>query len=117
MKTNRLTSNIELETAARSCIPYFRGCYMRNTLPNHPLINESGILNLETDKQAGVHWTSWVKKGEKVVYFDSFGNLPPPSEFIRYMKDFKIKYNRQKFQNFSQRNCGALCLQFLYTNS
>lgn len=49
----------------------------------------------------------------KVFYFDSFGNLRPPKELIKYLKGCDIYYNRERFQHRNPWNCGHLSLQFL----
>lgn len=118
-------------------MPHFRGIFMRNTLPTTgPRVNETGILNLDTGE--GTHWTAYVKKGENCLYFDSYGDLRPPKEFIQYMnrggdggahfnpnglidgsinsnlRPVRIAYNYTRLQKFNAKNCGHLCLSFLY---
>ena len=90
---------------------------MKNQLPEKPYLNESGIVNLQTDKQPGSHWISYIKKGRSVICFDSFGNIPPSPELVEYFKNCEIKYNRRNFQKIDEQNCGALALQFLLNNS
>lgn len=86
---------------------------MRNSLPARPWTNEAGILNLDDIDGPGTHWTAYRKIGKKVIYFDSFGNIPPPKELIDYLTNCRIKYVRDSFQNFGQSNCGPLCIKFL----
>lgn len=31
---------------------------------------------------AGTHWTCYFKRRNRINYYDGFGNLPPPIEFI-----------------------------------
>jgi hypothetical protein len=91
---------------------------MRDTLPKNPKRNECVILNLDNSKQRGTHWVAYIKQNNIVTYFDSFGALKPPQELVNYLGNkVKIYYNYEKFQNYSQINCGHLCLQFLYKNS
>lgn len=92
----------------------FRGIFMRDQLPTKPLKNECGIMNLDSIIGSGTHWVAYWKKGELVIYFDSFGNLTPPIEFVNYMNKFEIFYNREKYQDFNSINCGHLCLKFLF---
>lgn len=90
---------------------------MRNELPSRPYINESGIVNLDSSSGPGTHWVAYVKHGPKVLYYDSFGDLQPPLEFERYMREYLIKYNHHRFQKPATVNCGHLCLQFLRANA
>src|SRR5580765_6163668 len=114
-----VTTNVQLEQLARRMrIPFFRGVFMRNNLPiNNIRRNESGIVNLDDADGPGTHWVAYAKRGDRVIYFDSFGNLRPPKELVRYFGQnvTKIEYNRTSYQNYNQRICGQLCLRFLQT--
>lgn len=104
--------------AKRLKIPHFRGVFMRDTLPiTGALQRECGILNLDISTNPGTHWVAYRKINNQVEYFDSFGNLKPPKELVRYLGNCKIFYNNDQFQNYSQINCGHLCLQFLNNGS
>lgn len=92
----------------------FRGVFCRDTLPRtQPRTNEMGVINLDLSSNRGTHWVAYSKRGNHVEYFDSFGNLPPPLEVIRYFKRCTITYNYRSYQTFDQINCGHLCLKFL----
>lgn len=70
---------------------------MRNALPKKRNKKECAIVNLDdADKP------------------DSFGELLPPLELIRYFGNAKMKYNYNKYQNFNSIKCGHLCLRCLY---
>jgi len=87
---------------------------MRDQLPaNKPWKYECGIINLDNSIGNGTHWVAYYKTPQITQYFDSFGNLHPPVEVIKYLGD-KIIYNYNKYQNFNSYNCGHLCLQFLF---
>ncbi|KAG5332831.1 SETMR methyltransferase, partial [Acromyrmex charruanus] len=61
-------------------LAYFRGVFMRDTLPmNGAHRNESGIVNLDDATGPGIHWVAYAKRNN-----DSFGNLRPPKELLRY---------------------------------
>ena len=95
-------------------IPNFRGVYMRNELPSGgPLENESAVVNLDDAKGAGTHWVCYRKLGKKVWYFDSFGDLQPPLNLMRYLNVPEVMYNYQRYQDFDTHWCGHLCLKFL----
>lgn len=85
---------------------------MSDNLPSVPKEKECGIINLDSSSGPGSHWVAYFKKGDKMEYFDSFGNLKPPSALRKYFKG-KIFYNRMQYQNFNTTNCGRLCLEFL----
>lgn len=88
---------------------------MRNTLPARPQQNECAIVNLDSNEGAGTHWVAYCKRRNSVYYFDSFGNLPPPMELIRYLgSGAHIIFNYKKYQDYGSVVCGQLCLNFLY---
>lgn len=89
---------------------------MRNELPvtMKPWKNESAIVNLDSKENAGTHWVCYRKRGTKVYYFDSFGNLQPPVELKRYFRGCEIYYNYHQEQDYNTNICGHLCLRFLY---
>ena len=76
-------------------------------------MTECGILNLDSITGGGTHWVAYHKHRNKVVYFDSFGDLRPPAELQIYLKGHKIKYNYTNYQNPNTFICGHLCLKFL----
>lgn len=91
---------------------------MRNSLPKHPYENECAIINLDNKTGPGTHWVAYRKFKSNIEYFDSFGNLGPPKELLKYflqrnLNKNKIIYNYKKFQNYNTYNCGHLCLKFL----
>lgn len=89
---------------------------MRDNLPKtKPLNNECGIINLDSSSGSGSHWTAYTKFGKHVTYFDSYGNLRPPIEFVKYLGSGNIiKYNYTRYQKYDTVICGHLCLSFLY---
>ena len=95
-------------------IPHFHGIFMRNALPKGgPRKHESAIFNLDHEKGLGTHWIVFIKKDNEVIYFDSFGNLRPPSDLFKYLGVASIKYNHERYQNYNTFVCGHLCLKFL----
>jgi len=110
------TSNHTLQKIATKLeIPHFRGVYSRNALPKTGVkSNECGIINLDDCQSIGTHWVAFVKKRNKVWYFDSFGDLPPPEELIDYFgKRAIVYYNYNKYQEWSEAICGQLAIAFL----
>lgn len=95
-------------------IPHFRGVYMRDTLPKKPRQYESSVINLDSHHGTGTHWVCYMKRGNNVSYFDSFGNLRPPIELVRYFGPAaNLVYNYERQQNIDSVICGHLCLKFL----
>lgn len=94
-------------------IPNFRGVFMKDKLPKYPYYNECGIINLDDSINDGTHWCAYIKSGKNVLYYDSFGDMPPPKNIIYYFKNCSIYYNYNKQQNFNTSDCGKLCLEFL----
>lgn len=96
-------------------ISYFRGVYMRNELPKSgPHKIEAAIINLDSKDGPGTHWVAYRKIDNNILYFDSFGNLRPPKDLIKYFGVGSIiKYNHERYQNYDTVVCGHLCLQFL----
>lgn len=111
MLPSRALTNIDLIKYTKN-IKNFRGVFMRDNLPKKSWKNECGIINLDSIKGPGTHWVAYKKKGRKSYYFDSFGNLPPPQELIRYL-DGSIEYNYVTYQDYDTYICGHLCLEFL----
>lgn len=88
-----------------------------------PRYNETGVINLDERCHAGTHWCAYIKKGNYCMYFDSFGDLRPPVEFVKYMNNNSksspiiIEYNYNRVQKFNTKNCGHLCISFLINGS
>lgn len=88
---------------------------MRDSLPLKCKELECGVINLDSSNNSGTHWCAYYKSVQDCIYFDSFGNLPPPKEFICYLgSDCKIFFNYYRYQDFNTVICGHLCLLFLY---
>lgn len=95
-------------------IPHFRGVYMRDTLPRKPKNVECLILNHDSVRSTGTHWTALAKINNMAWYFDSFGNLLPPLEVKTYLGSrVKLMINYKKYQKPNTFICGQLCLRFL----
>lgn len=90
---------------------------MRDTLPSSPKKMECGVVNLDLLAGSGTHWVAYKKYGDIAEYFDSFGNLNPPKELVSYLKNCKILFNHDQYQNYNSFNCGHLVLEFLFNKS
>lgn len=112
MLPSRALTNIDIEKYCKH-IKHFRGVFMLDDLPKTPRVNECAIVNLDKLVNPGTHWVAFKKKGNKSIYFDSFGKLPPAPEIQQYLKGSIIEYNYMKYQDYDTYNCGHLCIQFL----
>ena len=86
---------------------------MRNALPKRPWKHENAIVNLDDDSGPGTHWVCYKKRGDRVFYFDGYGNLRPPIELMRYFTTADVRYNYERKQAVNTVICGHLCLEFL----
>lgn len=117
---NRALTNVDILRYIKNCkILHFRSVFMRDKLPRKIYKNdEKGIINLDNSCGPGTHWVAYKKHGNQIIYFDSYGNLPPPLEVRKYFKSngqVQIYYNYNKYQTLKKRtyNCGQLCIEFL----
>jgi len=97
--------------------PLFQGVFSRDeiaTRSSPPLAYECGIINLDCSSGRGTHWTCWFKHESIVHYYDSFGNLPPPVEFVKFFDKYEVYYNWEREQEYDTFICGHLCLCFLF---
>lgn len=116
---NKPLTNFELMNYVKELdIQNFRGVFMRDTLPSVPHRIESGIVNLNTSKQAGSHWVCYHKVDEQRIYFDSYGQvtLDEVQEYLK--KDSErdeqvIQRNTDIVQHPGTSICGHLCLYVL----
>lgn len=107
-------TNLHILEFARKYLHLFRGVFMRDCLPSKSKKNECGVINLDSNEGNGTHWCAYYKLDSICFYFDSFGNLPPPEEFINYLSSrCRIFYNFKRYQEFNTVICGHLCLSFL----
>lgn len=114
----RALTDRDIREFARAHIPKFRGVFMRDTLPmRKPWHSESGVVNMDDSTSPGTHWVAYKKIGNRVLYYDSFGDLSPPVELVIYLQrdnaSVNIEYNYDRYQNFDSFRCGHLCLKFL----
>jgi hypothetical protein len=81
------------------------GCYVKDELKS--LSNGNYFINLNGQS----HWTAIVKKGDQVLYFDSYG-FPAPEE-IENLIEGNYLYNQSEIQGLQQTSCGFYCLAFM----
>ena len=85
----------------------YDGVFSRDNIPNQ---NGMYIINLDSKIGLGTHWVSVIIEPNKLLYFDSFG-LIPPYELINLRP--KYYYNFLQYQPINSFLCGYYCLYFL----
>ena len=68
------------------------------------------IINLDSKIGPGTHWVSVIIEPYRILYFDSFG-LIPPYELINLRPEYY--YNFLQYQPIKSFLCGYYCLYFL----
>ena len=68
------------------------------------------IINLDSKIGTGTHWVSVIIEPNRLLYFDSFG-LIPPYELINLRSEYY--YNFLQYQPIKSLLCGYYCLYFL----
>ena len=68
------------------------------------------IINLDSKIGPGTHWVSVIIESNRILYFDSFG-LIPPYELINLRSEYY--YNFLQYQPIKSFLCGYYCLYFL----
>jgi hypothetical protein len=113
--TIRPLTNIDIEQYLRN-VPYFRGVYSRNNLPNKPRVNESIIVNYNRSDQSGSHWVCILNnsKNDNIEFYDSFA-VSPGKELVDYMKKGgkPIAYNSSQHQDMNAVTCGYWCILYI----
>jgi hypothetical protein len=69
-------------------------------IPNFPDDNFSLISNLSPSGTKGSHWVCVVRNGKNLIYFDSYGRIPP--EIIKNRMENYKKY--KKLNNLRPKN-------------
>ena len=83
----------------------YDGVFLRDNIPNQ---NWMYIINLDSKIGPGTHWVSVIIESNRLLYFDSFG-LIPPYELINLR--FEYYYN---FYNINQLNLFMWLLLFIF---
>lgn len=68
------------------------------------------IINLDTSKNEGTHWTACYSHPHKSLYFDSYGFVPP-LELENKIKPYL--YNDKDIQDWNSEACGWYCIAFI----
>ena len=71
-------------------IPDFKGIFARDS-GDHIHKTGSCVINLDDGVGKGTHWVASFIKSGVIYYFDSF-SIPPPIEFVEYVRRLGMKY-------------------------
>ena len=103
-------SNIQIDRIARS-IPGYGGCYAKDQIPRSAAPRWY-IVNMQNHTGGGTHWVLLYNcRPSSVIYFDSYGEVPP-TEVQRFMdRTRKRQYiNQEEVQQLNSDWCGWYCL-------
>ena len=109
-----ITSNFDLINMAKQYNINLDAVIYKNQLTKFdPNKNASYILDLhnESDESDG-HWLALYIKGNKAIYFDSFG-IEYPNIIKQFCKGKQLEYNHKQIQSMNTEWCGSYCLAFL----
>lgn len=111
-----ITSNFELIDLAGQLNMQLTAVIYKDELKNYnsKKKDSSFILDLHdsTDRSTG-HWTMLYVKGNKAVYFDSFGIIYPQA-IKKFCGNRKIEWNNKQLQQLNEDWCGGWCLACLW---
>lgn len=112
---NRPLNELEIKKFGKKFIPYFRGVFCRDQFKNFKKRKiEAAVVNLNLLSEPGSHWVAYYYINNFALYFDSYGNLMPPVELIKYFGKYcKVYYYYKQIQKFGETNCGQLSQRFL----
>jgi hypothetical protein len=98
-------------------LPFYKGVYSINTLPQTLKIHNFVFCNTATSNSKGEHWFCVVKtKKNELELFDSLGVNENKEDFYLTNLKFKEKhltFNQTQFQENSSETCGLFCLYFI----
>jgi hypothetical protein len=112
MSLDRPLSSTDIKELVKKLkIRSYRGTFSKDKLPAQIWRDgECGIVNLQ-DQSAGrgTHWVCYSTLDRKTRYFDSYGDLAPPTNLRKYLPD-NVEYNFDSVQDYDSVLCGQMCL-------
>ena len=91
-------TNVQLQQLA-NCIRILEASYAYY-ITEEVYQNESSIVNLNNAEKPGLDWVIYAKRRNRIIYFDSFGNLRLLKELKRYLANNVIECNRTPHQRY-----------------
>jgi hypothetical protein len=111
-------TNYELEKYCKKYLgKCFIGVYPSDAQPKNFKKRKkvSVIFNLSPHYETGSHFVAILKKNNKLIYFDSFGEKCNNENIIKFLKNItsKLYFNLKPIQSKNSYFCGLFCLAFL----
>ena len=69
------------------------------------------FVKIDNGSQGGTHWVCFLKKDNKRIYYDSFGDQIDKF-LLNYLPKPKV-YHNYNIQDIYSKLCGSYCLYFL----
>ena len=76
------------------------------------IYSDRAFVNIDNGSRSGPHWTCFMVRDGKSIYFDSFGGQP--EKFLLNQLHKPIIYHNYKIQDINSKICGSYCLYFFY---
>ena len=87
--------------------------YNYKIYPRDPKTNsDKGFVKIDDGRMGGSHWTCFMVKDKKSIYFDSFGGQP--DKFLLKQSPKPIIYHNYQIQDIDFKLCGSYCLYFFH---
>ena len=74
------------------------------------------MVNTDFARDPGQHWVALYFKGNKAIYFDSYGLSPLKDHVLPFIQNNSLGWieNTQMLQNVMSEVCGLYCIFVLY---
>ena len=81
-----------------------------------PLQTKAFIVNTDLAIDPGQHWVALYFKGNKAIYFDSYGLPPLKDHVLPFIQNNSLGWieNTQMLQDVTSEVCGLYCIYVLY---
>ena len=108
-------SNFELQKIASENNIQLNSIMMNNEINKRIMTMKSfsGIINLNNIGEQGSHWVAMIKRGNIILYFDSFGAIPIKS-IVKNKGKNKLAYSNYIVQDLDSTQRGLFCIAFLH---
>ncbi len=81
-----------------------------DSLPYSIIVNEDDFVG----GRGGTHWVAiYIDEGNRLDFYDSFGEKPKMKELTDFIRPFKMNYNKVQVQADESSTCGQHCIFFL----